>query len=490
MKVLLINPPIREQLPPYAFPQGLAYVASALLEEGYAVEALDINGNRYDRETVIQMIGESDLNVAGIGGLITQYSYVKWLANVIRRYHPEAKIMIGGGLASSAYNTLLQKTEADVTVIGEGELTVKETVNALGHNGDLKDIKGICYKQGAQIVVNRPREPITDLSTLPLPAWHLFPMETYMVNLGEILLAKTKRFKKLQKKSTDGKVRAMTVSATRGCPYDCNYCYHTFYGYKVRQRPVGSIMEEIKILIEKYRVQHINFCDDILPINKKWVLEFCDRLRTLNVTWDASARVNLVDEGILENMKSAGCILIGYGFESGSQKILDLMNKRATVEQAKKAWALTRKSGITCHTTFMIGYPGETMHTIRETVDFCKELGIAASFFYTTPYPGTQLYEWAKRAGKTTDEEQYFERLSIIGDAKKLAVNLTDFTDEQLIELKRKAELETRRSPRHLFQRALYWATQYNFKELSRLGFNLTSETMRDYSAKLRRHFD
>jgi len=483
MKVLLINPPIREQLPPYAFPQGLAYVASALLEEGHAVEVLDINGNRYSRETVMQKIKEADFDVAGIGGLITQYSHAKWLASVIRQHHPQSKIMAGGGLASSAYKILLQKTEVDIAVIGEGELTVKETVNILGRGGDLVDVKGVCYKQGEQIIANKPREPITDLSKLPLPAWHLFPMETYMVNFGYYHpLAKTKYFEKMKKSSIDGKVRVMNVSTTRGCPYDCHYCYHTFYGYKVRQRPVSSIIDEMKILSEKYRVQHINFCDDIFTINKKWVWELCDRLREtrLDITWDASARVNLVDKEIIECMKSAGCILIGYGFESCSQKILDLMNKRATVEQARKAYHLMRKIGVEINHTFMIGYPGETLQTIRETIDFCKELGIGASFFYTTPYPGTQLYEWAKSAGKITDEEQYFELISIKGDVSDLVINLTDFTDEQLIELKRKAELETRMSPRHLYQRAIYWVTQHNFKELGRLGLNLAGRIIRD----------
>ena len=447
MKILLINPPIRVNAPPFMFPLGLGYVASTLIEDGHRVDVLDINGYRYTSKEVCQKIGTFDYEVVCIGGLITQYSYVKWLTRVIKQLKPQAKIIIGGGLASSIPTFILQKTDADIVVIGEGEITAKETVRTLESNGDLADVKGIYYKKGQKIVENQHREPIGDLAVLPLPAWHLFPMETYIVNQG-MILGRTRLGRissKLAKESKDGKIRSINVSAVRGCLYNCAYCFHTYYGYKVRLRPVDSIIKEIKALNEKYNIQFVVFADDLFVVSKKWVFEFCDKLLEsgLKIKWSASGRVNLVDESLLRKMASAGCTEVGYGIESGSQKILDLMHKHATVEQAKRACKLTTNAGMNLETTYMIGFPGETKETIWETVKFTSEMGLPMGFYYTTPYPGTPLYEWAKANGKIKDEEAFIERLSIIGDVLKFAINLTDFSDEELVHLKKKAETES-----------------------------------------------
>jgi len=469
MKILLVHPPIRLHSKPLYPPLGLGYIASVLIEEGYDVTLLDINGYRYSPEQVQQKIRSTSYDIIGIGGIITQYSYTKWLTRIIRQHDPTVKIIVGGGLASSAPNILLQKTNADIAVVGEGEVTIKEIVNKLAVNNELADVKGIYYKQNHKIIANPPRVPISDLGSLPFPAWHLFPMGIYLKNQGEHIRYLREYSNKLMSKE----IRSMYVSTVRGCPYKCAFCYHPYYGCKVRARPVDSIIEEIRVLKDKYKVNFVQFADDLFFLNKKRVYQVCDGLiqADLDINWIAGGRANLVDEEMLRKAKVAGCVYVGYGIESGSQRILDLMHKEITVEHARNAIEITRKVGLGCGPSFMIGFPGETKETIEETVKFMSEMGVIRNFFYTTPYPGTPLYEWAKVQGKIKDDDAYFEHISKIGDAKTFAINLTDFSDEELIHLKKKAETEAMINIR----RNLYHATMHSCKYF---GFYQTVKTV------------
>jgi radical SAM superfamily enzyme YgiQ (UPF0313 family) len=171
-------------------------------------------------------------------------------------------------------------------------------------------------------------------------------------------------------------------------------------------------------------------------MNKNFVYEFCKTVRGANpgFTWGCSGRVNLMTEDLVANMANSGCVLIGYGIESGSQKMLDIMKKKVTVEQAKQAVKLTQKYLSWADCSFMIGTPGETKKTIQETMDFCKELNLVPEVvFFATPYPGTELYEIAKARNKIGDEEEYILRLEEQGE--QIMVNLTDFTDQELAQL-------------------------------------------------------
>ena len=171
-------------------------------------------------------------------------------------------------------------------------------------------------------------------------------------------------------------------------------------------------------------------------------MKFCDDLikEKLKIGWGSSARVNLVDRGLLSKMKKAGCEVVSYGFESGSQEILDTMSKGVTVEQAEKAVAMTKKAGIAIEGSFMIGMIGETEETVNETVDFIKRTGLMQHrFFYTTPYPSTPLYDMAKKLGKIPENEDRY--VASLGEMYSLLlVNLTNMSSEKLRDLKNEAE--------------------------------------------------
>ena len=437
MKILLINPPIREWAKPNIFPSGLGYIASVLLREGHQVEVLDINGYRFSKEEVEKKIKESDFDVVGIGGIVTVYKYVKWLAGILKKYHPDKKIIVGGSVGSSIPKIMLEKNPVDIVCIGEGEETIIDLIKALENNEDLAKVKGIWYKDmSGRIYQTERRHPIKNLDNIPFPAWDLFPMEIYLKNP----VGAPNRNKWIDGSPDENTPLSMNLSATRGCPYQCIYCYHDFMGQGYRHRSPENVISEIKILYERYKVLYYHFLDDLFVLNKDFVYKFCKLIKEFSreigqeITWGCSGRVNLVTEDLIATMVDSGCVLIGYGIESGSQRMLDLIKKKVTVEQAKNAIRLTKKYLGWADCTFMIGYPGETMETIQETINFCKELDLVPeAIFFLTPYPGTELYQIALQQGKIKDEEEYLLGLGEQGE--KVRVNFTNFTDEELYKI-------------------------------------------------------
>lgn len=434
MKILLINPPIREWSKPNVFPLGLGYIAAILLQEGYRVDVWDINACRFSKEEVEDKVRHADFDVVGIGGIITTYKYIKWLAGIFKKYHPEKKLIIGGSVGTSIPQIMLKRNPVDIICMGEGEETVKELMRTLEKKKDLSEVKDICYKDDAgKIYINPRRAVIENLDTLPLPAWELFPMDVYLQNP----VGAPNRNKWIDGSADKATPLSMNISATRGCPYQCIYCYHDFMGERYRNRSPQSVVGEIKILYERYNILYFHFIDDEFALRKDFVYEFCRLIKSFNseignkITWGCTGRVNLVTEDMVATMADAGCVLLGYGIESGSQKMLDLIKKRVTVEQAKQAVRWTQQHMGWVSISLMIGYPGETRETIQETIDFCNELDLTPqTVFFLTPYPGTELYQMALKQGKIKDEEEYILNLGEQGE--KVNANFTNFTDEEL----------------------------------------------------------
>jgi radical SAM superfamily enzyme YgiQ (UPF0313 family) len=425
LKILLINPLLAPKRLPAVYNIGLAYIASSLLQEGHHVSVLDIEGHRYADDHVIEIIKQSDCDVIGIGTLITGYRRAKWLVKTIRLLKPGIPIWIGNSISSSIPEIILTDMDVDVAVIGEGENTVKELAEGIMKNRNLHSVKGIAFREDGRIIRNEDRELISDIDAIPFPAWDLFPQEIFMNNKAGHLPTPT-----------------AYIVTTRGCPYQCTYCYHPFQNERIRMHSSQRIVDEVKYLRKRYGIRSFVFADDLFVVNKKRVYEICDLFHKeqINLQWITSARVNLVDEELLYAMKEAGCIALGFGVESGSQKILDNIKKNVTVEQARIAIELCKKVGINPVCSYMIGNVGETRDTIFETVSFIREntLEQGASFFITTPYPGTEIYELAKQAGKIKDEVALFE--SYGEQSESLLVNLTDLPNETLLNLKREAE--------------------------------------------------
>lgn len=437
MKILIINPPIREWSKPNVFPLGLGYVAAVLLKDGHKVEVMDINGYRWNPQEVEEKIKKADFDAVGIGGLVTIYKYVKWLVAMLKKYHPDKKIIVGGSVGTSIPRITLEKNPVDVVCMGEGEETIGELIRAMEAKEDLSHVKGIWYKDASgKLRETGARQPIKNLDDIPFPAWDLFPMDIYLKNpVGAPNINKW-----VDGSLQENVVLTMNLSATRGCPYQCIYCYHDFMGHGHRHRSAENIVKEIDSLHARYGIPYFHFVDDELIASKKFVFEFCSRMKDLrkrlnkDLTWGCAGRVNLMTEELIIAMKDAGCVFIGYGIETGSQKMLDLIKKRVTVEQARKSLRWTKKHLGWADFSLMIGYPGETRETIQETVDFCKEMeAVPEVIFFITPYPGTELYRMALEQGKIKDEEEYILGLGEQGE--KIRVNFTDFSDDELYKI-------------------------------------------------------
>jgi radical SAM superfamily enzyme YgiQ (UPF0313 family) len=332
---------------------------------------------------------------------------------------------------------MLEKNPVDIVCIGEGEETIVELLKVLERKGDLSKVRGIWYKDNSgKIQKTDIRSPIKNLDSLPLPAWDLFPMDVYLKNP----IGAPNRNKWIDGSTDDTTMLSMNLSATRGCPYRCIYCYHDFMGQRYRNRSPENVINEIRILYQRYKVPYFHFIDDEFVMRRDFVFEFCRLLKKFSkevrqqITWGCAGRVNLMTEELISTMADAGCVLIGYGIESGSQRMLDFIKKQVTVEQAKDAIRLTKRYLGWADCSFMIGYPEETMETIQETIDFCKELDLTPEvIFFLTPYPGTELYSMALQQGKIKDEEEYL--LSLGEQGEKIRINFTNFSDKELYEI-------------------------------------------------------
>ena len=273
MKIVLINPPIRVWSKPNCLPLGLAFIASVLRDSGNEVEVLDINANRWSVEEVEERIKNSKYDLVGIGGIITVYKYLKWLSKLLKKYHPDKKIIVGGSVGTSIPKLVLEKNQADIVCMGEGEITVKEIIRSLNGEMDIADVKGIWYKdENGKIYKTDMREPIKDLDTIPSPAWDLFPVDIYIQN--PVGAPNKGKWIEGKFKSEEKEVLSMNIHATRGCPFKCIYCYHDFMGIRYRSRSPEVVVKEMKFLHDKYNVEYFQIPDDLFCVKKDFVYAF------------------------------------------------------------------------------------------------------------------------------------------------------------------------------------------------------------------------
>ncbi len=385
-------------------PLGLATLAAVLKEEGFSAGILDAPVLGLSMEGVLEKIAELRPMVVGFSSLTPTFNRTLFLAEKLRERFPEIVLVVGGHHATILPEEVMKKGVFDVLVYGEGEKTFTELLSELKRDKKiiekkekLKKIDGIYFLSGEKIVKTKPRELIEDLDKLPFPARELLPMEKY--------LPLPNQYKRKP---------VANMVLIRGCPYNCTYCSsHSMFGRKIRARSPFKAVEEMKRIIKEFGIKEISFWDDTLTANKKWLHELCDLMikEKLDLTWSCYGRVNTVDKGLLDKMKEAGCWNIFYGIESGSQKLLDIINKRTNPEQIRKAVKLTKEAGIEARGSFMLALPGETPELAEKTIDFAVELDVDyAQFCITTPFPGTQLYEDAKKYGKLIED---FDKYSI-----------------------------------------------------------------------------
>jgi radical SAM superfamily enzyme YgiQ (UPF0313 family) len=294
----------------------------------------------------------------------------------VKHINPQILTVMGGPhVTFCARNTLTEFPELDVAVLGEGEKTVVELIQAVRHTGDLKSIDGIAYRKSSEICLTPTRELVRDLDTLPTPARHLLALGRYRA-LG----------------------MPISMTTSRGCPFKCIFCVgRKMVGARVRYRSPRNVVDELENL-STLNFNQINIADDLFTANKKHCLAVCDEIikRGLQIKWTSFARVDTVSDELLAQMKAAGCTAVSFGIESANPEILKTIKKGITLQQVVDAVKMCTRAGIIPHASFILGLPGETPETIKETMDFgerLKKVGLSYGFHLLAPFPGTEVCE-------------------------------------------------------------------------------------------------
>lgn len=416
MRVLFVNAPwVGKAVYP---PLGLAYLAAMLDKEGIENEILDSEALQLNLEDVKSAVKEKDPDLIGMTATTPSFEAVMRCAKAIKEVI-DRPIVLGGIHITSMPEDTMKRRIVDIGVIGEGEITFVELIRALEKNKPLKNIKGLIYWDKGKLVKTPRRELIQDLDSVPFPARHKIPMGKYIGNPGLPKVGQT-----------------ATIMTTRGCPFQCTYCSsRTIWGMTIRKRSAKNVLGEVDQLVRDFGIRSLMIKDDTFTIDKERVKEICKGLKKHGLIWSCSSRVNTVNEELIRTMADSGCKLIEFGFESGSQRVLDeVMKKGTTLEQARNAARWCKKYGIGMNGFFMLGNPTETEGEMRMTVEFAKELNPdSAQWAVTMPYPGSAMYDMFKdKIGKVEDWEAFLHVNPMYPGAHIPKMLLTDVDPEVL----------------------------------------------------------
>lgn len=487
MKILLINPPSYLHQTKYkriadTFPLGILYVARSLLDNGHKVKLFDIFAEDLSTNSVINRLKRykgRNFDLVGITAMSVQYAYVKWISEMIKREFGNIPIIVGGALAIFSYKLLLANTNVDIAVTGEGERAIINLIK----ESSLNKVRGIAYKEEGNVNINPPEDLIKDLDEIGYPAYELLPIDIYRkeMQFQTTLTGENGRTNKIA-------VKYFNVSGGRGCPYDCNFCSRCFAGFRLRS--VDSIIEEIRYFKEKYNFGGLMFIDELALTGKNRMVELAEELKSLNLYWTANGRASYFDKEILKVLKDSGCFQVTFGIESGSQRILDNMNKKQTTSIAHKVLKDVLEVGLKANVQLIFGYPGEDEDSIKETYNFFKDLPINVGFAILTPLPGSKLYGECLEKKIINNEDKYLSDLETGFSA--LHINLTKWSDKEFLKRLEKLSREINENTKELRERDLrvkigffklliYKSTQSLKRKL--LGFPIFGKLIRKFAS-------
>ena len=394
MKVLLANPPwkleagsVYSRTGAVYPPLGLASMAAVLeRDSAHEVVILDAWALGMDLRAFGEAVRLCAPDVLGLTAYTTTVQQALAAAGVAKDARPELVVIMGGPHATILPRELMQQDAVDFVVRGEGEFLLRDLVARLAAESKaLDDLPGLSHRADGAVRHNPGQGFVSDLDALPLPARDKLDMTIY--------------------RPASGAYRRRPVASmitSRGCPFDCSFCSRAVFGNHVRVRSPENVIEEAGALVERYRIREIYFADDCMTLHRARTEELCDRLirSGLDLTWTCSTRVDLVDEPLLQAMKRAGCVSIGYGIETGHPERLRALRKGTTHDQARRALAWTESAGIETRASFIFGFPGEDRASLEQTLALALELNVDFVIFnLAIPLPGTELYREAHKAG-------------------------------------------------------------------------------------------
>jgi len=416
MKVLILNPPAvddiriiregrcmqrQEAWGTTWAPLTLAIIAAILREVGFIVELKDCSNDKISFEDLKHILQEFGPHLVIVNTSTPSISSDLKVANLTKEIDKGIRTVFFGIHVTALPETVFKEnSNVEFIVSGEPEYTLRDFALALRDKHPISRVKRLIYRANDEIIYNRKRLAIENLDELPCPAWDLINIDGYRLPI-------TNR-------------PFLLVLTERGCPYSCKFCAAgILYGQKIRLRSWRIIVDEIKYVRAKYKINDFLFWSENAIADRQHMYEIAQGLakEVPGLRWICNGRVDGVDKDLLEIMKKAGCWMIGYGVEAGSQRILDLMRKRITIRDIEEAVQLTKQAGIeiTAHT--VVGYPGETKEDILSTIKLLKRLNPDYIQVYCcVPFPGSPLYNEAKKNDwlSSADWSRYEQGFSVI----------------------------------------------------------------------------
>ena len=381
-------------------PLSLLSLGSYLEDKGESVVIVDGRAEGLTIDGMLRRVRDVDPYMVGIPTFTPFIAYACNVSSAIKKENPDVEIVLGGPHVNGTYpESMHDCRDIDFCIFGEAEESLLELVRvdrtdvaALGR------IEGLVYRAGDRVAVNPARKSFIDLRSFP-------PLNYELIDRMEI--------RNYDSIFAAGK-RAMAMVVSRGCPFKCTFCgAQTTHGHRVRYAPVENVLSEIEDKVSRYGVGYVSMKDSTFTVNRKWVVEFCDKLirRNIGITWGCNARVDCVDEDLLALMTKSGLVNMGFGIESGTNRILDIMQKGITVDKVEQAIRMARKFDLIIGAGYMLGNYTERLAEIRETVALARRLGLPLTAFSSTvAYPGTPLFEQAKAAGVLKSDRWYIEK--------------------------------------------------------------------------------
>lgn len=386
MKITLINPRATYcgEIPQKCYPPvSLLYLAASLQNAGFEPGVIDANAFGLSDEQIEHKIKSAAPEIIGISLYSEVLSHVYELTQIAKKAVPNAKIVLGGPHATAIpKKTLDQFPLVDFVLTGEAEDSFPLLCSAIKNNKGFKKICGLYYRDGKK-TVSGPPHLFPDVNTIAWPAKNLVA-DAYLQKKYHSLL--------VRKRPVD------TLFTSRGCPFSCGFCYN--FRKKYRARTPEDVMQEL-VEIRGFGIRDIEICDDTFTVNQDRALKIFDLIikEKLDVSFRIKSRVDVFNEKLAGAAKKAGVYLVSFGMESGSQRILDAMDKKITLAQNAEACRLTRQYRMACHSSWVLGYPGETQDTVEATVRFIlKNKPATVNLAVLRPYPGTPAYEIASQS--------------------------------------------------------------------------------------------
>lgn len=415
-------------------PLVLAYLAALAEKEGHRVQIVDAEAENLSIPSVIKRIKEFKTDLIGITASTSFFQTATSVGKKLKEEVPDIPVLIGG----HHINYLVEKAFFpcfDYAFIGESEISWVDFLRKFSEKKDVSSTKGILYRKDGKVIYTGNADRIEDVDSLPIPSRHLLNPKLY--SLGTL----------------QGRKQFTSIYTIWGCPFRCIFCCTgAFIGKKMRKRTPSLVIDEMKHVINTEGTKHFVLLDDTLTMDRSHIMEICNLIKkeSLGITFEGGTRANLVDEELIKNMSEAGLTRLCFGLESVDENIRKIMRKEVPLDSYVKANAITNKYGIETLNSCMIGLPGETHETLEKTLDFLdKHQEIKqANISIAVPYPGTELYNMAKRGDHglklmTEDYSKYIRYNSAV-------MQVGDLSPKDLIEMQNYAFLSIYSHPKRL----------------------------------------